>query len=89
MNEHNKPVMQCKRCGAVITRIQSKTRIMLLEVEPELIHESRGGQDIGYTLSGRRIEGYYLAPGDKQTGYEVHRIHQCKAVNAAPVAAAR
>lgn len=79
MDEKNMPVWPC-RCGAVITKIRTRTMIIHLDVKVERLHECGGksAPDVGYTLTGKRIEGRFLQPDEKCNPVcHVHRVHKC------------
>lgn len=78
MYENRLNVKQCKVCGAVVTSIRTAISTVLVDAKPITIYETKGGQVIGYTLAGRRVQGDEIKPGEPHPGaYTAHRIHLC------------
>lgn len=76
MYENRLNVKQCKVCGAVVTSIKTETSFALVDADPIMIYERMGGTVIGYTLSGRRVQGDEVQPGSVRV-WQAHRIHLC------------
>ena len=77
MHDNNINVTQCRKCGAVITFIRTATASSVaVDADPITIFERMGGETVGYTLSGRRIQGDEVKPGSLKA-WQVRRKHSC------------
>lgn len=71
-------VRQCTKCGQVVEVIRTgKTKVLVEGPETELFPK-KGGSVVGYKLSGQRVEGERLLPGERSSGTcYVHLLHNC------------